>query len=338
MDKRVSEISAANIATPDMFMREICAECRPVVIRGLTAHWPAVERASRSPQALQSYLLEFDKGREASVFIGAPNIEGKYFYSDDLAGFNFERKTMRFADALDLVVETLDKPDAPTAYIGSVVVNDCLPGFSAANFLSCLGADIAPRIWIGHASNVSCHFDAFENIACVVAGERRFTLYPPECIGDLYVGPLDHTMAGQPVSLAAAADENQLANYPKFARAKEKTHIAELRAGDALFLPKLWWHQVEALSPFNCLVNYWWDAFRIGRDPPSASLFLAMIALGERPPTEREAWKAYFDHYVFRSEGHPLAHIPPERRGALGSLKENYGRLRAHVMQMLRSS
>jgi hypothetical protein len=143
-------------------------------------------------------------------------------------------------------------------------------------------------------------------------------------------------MAGQPVSLAAS-QPGQEAKYPLFAEVREKALVAELRPGDALYLPKLWWHQVESLSPFNGLVNYWWDAFSQGPDAPYTSLLLSMITIAERPAAERRAWKAFFDHYVFRSDGHPLAHLPPERHGLLGPLKpHNYGRIRARVMQLLR--
>jgi hypothetical protein len=66
-------------------------------------------------------------------------------------------------------------------------------------------------------------------------------------------------------------------------------------------------------------------------------MLLAMIALAERPPAERAAWRAWFDHYVFRPDGHPLAHLPAERHGLLGPLKPaNYGRIRALVMRLLR--
>ena len=50
-------------------------------------------------------------------------------------------------------------------------------------------------------------------------------------------------------------------------------------------------------------------------------------------------WKAFFDHYVFRSNGHPLVHLPTEQHGMLGSLKpDNYAKIRAIVMHRLRGS
>ena len=52
---------------------------------------------------------------------------------------------------------------------------------------------------------------------------------------------------------------------------------------------------------------------------------------------ERQAWKAFFDHYAFRTRGHPLAHLPPEQHGALGPLlPDNYTRIRAYILRALR--
>jgi len=305
-------------------------------MRGLVSHWPAVQASSRSPEDFRNYLAQFDAGGQTEAFIGEPRIAGKYYYNDDLKGFNFERTRMRFIDALGAIVSTLDQPGSPTVYVGSVAVDQYLPGFSAQNALPILGSEIAARIWLGHASVVSPHYDAFDNVACVVAGTRRFTLYPPEAIDRLYVGPIDNTMAGQPVSLAASAAPDD-EKFPRFRELRDQALTAELEPGDAIYMPKLWWHKIESTAPFNGLVNYWWDAFSIGPDAPYTSLLLSMITIAERPLEERRAWKAWFDHYVFRSNGHPLAHLPAEQHGLLGPLKpDNYGKIRARVLHLLR--
>ncbi len=327
-----AEIDAAAGAASSL--RDAMGACRPAVLRGLVRHWPLVA-AGKSPRAFRDYLGRFDAGREMEAFFGEPSIAGRYYYGDDLTGFNFERRPMPLGAALDVMMDHLGRPGSQTVYAGSLPVEDYLPGLALENPMPLLPPAAQPRIWIGHASNVSCHYDTADNLACVVAGKRRFTLYAPHLIAALYPGPIDHTMAGQPVSLAAGAPPGD-ARYPRFAEIRDQAQVFELEPGDALYLPKLWWHQVEATAPFNGLINYWWDAFATGPDAPYTSLLLAMITIAERPLEERRAWKAMFDHYVFRERGHPLAHLPEGQHGVLGPLKQNYGKLRARIMYLLR--
>ncbi|HEY7888921.1 MAG TPA: cupin-like domain-containing protein [Steroidobacteraceae bacterium] len=321
----------------ERFQLEVVAGCRPVVLRGLIADWPVVRAARESPARLKDYLSGLDVGGRVEAYLGNPEIAGKYYYAPDYKGFNFERRMMTLAEALRVMVDSLDRVDAPSIYVGSVPTGDSLPGFASSNPMPLLAPGVGPRIWLGTRSNVSCHHDTFDNLACVIAGRRRFTLFAPDLIGKLYVGPIDNTMAGAPVSLAASADGPQDGDFPLFEEIRDQALRVELEAGDALYLPKLWWHKVESLAPVNGLINYWWDAFSAGPDAPYASMLLSMIAIAERPPAERQAWKAFFEHYVFRTRGHPLAHLPPEQHGLLGPLKpENYARIRARVMHMLR--
>lgn len=309
---------------------------RPVVLRGLVAGWPACRAAATSTTALDQYLRGFASQQPSEIFLGQPAIAGQYFYDERGEGFNFARKPATIDQALDLIAARRADPSLGTAYLGSLITAVHLPGFAEANALAWMDASVHPRIWIGNASRVAAHYDSFDNLACVIGGRRRFTLFPPDAIGDLYVGPIDHTMAGQPVSLAAA-DPDPDARYPRFARARNRALVAELGPGDALYLPKLWWHQVEATDTFNVMVNYWWDAFATGPDAPMLSMLLAMIAIGERPKAERDAFRAFFDHYVFRPDGHPLAHLPEERRGILRTIDRGaYGKIRATVMRGLR--
>jgi hypothetical protein len=333
---RILDPATLKGAGPADFARAVGAACQPVLLPGLCRHWPVVEASGEGWAALSAYLARFDMGRGGQAFIGEPAIAGRYDYGEGPDGFNFERASLTLAQALERIAAAAADASLPSVYMGSLPVDDYAPGFAADNPMPNLPPLARGRLWLGNASRVACHFDSFENLACVVAGRRRFTLYPPDAIGDLYVGPIDHTMAGQPTSLAANAAPGD-ARYPRFAAAANRAIVVELEPGDALYLPKLWWHQVEALEPANLLVNYWWDAFAAGPDAPYVTMMLAMIAISERPLAERRAWRAFFDHYVFRDQGHPLAHLPVERHGLLGPLAGgNYGRIRAIVMKMLR--
>jgi len=332
----VREVDAEISGDPARFHREVVEGCQPVIMRGVCRDWPVVRAASESPEAIRIYLERFATRKTAEVFVGDPSIAGRYSYTDGLEGFNFDRVELDVASALDRILANAARPGSPTVYIGSLETDIFLPGFSGENGLSALPSSVGPRIWIGNPSLVACHNDTYDNVACVVAGRRRFTLYPPDTVSDLYVGPIDYTMSGRPISLAAGSQPAD-PRYPRFSAAASRATVAELSPGDALYLPKLWWHQVEATDPFNILVNYWWDAFSAGPDAPYTSMMLAMIAIAERPAAERAAWRALFDHYVFRPNRHPLEHLPDDRHGILGPLNNgNYGRIRAMVMRLLR--
>jgi hypothetical protein len=312
-------------------------ECRPVVVRGVGDDWPLYAAAQASADEALTYLSERDAGLTAEYFSAPIALDGRYHYGENPGSFNFSRKVLEVREALERIRHNASVP-LETGYVGSLPADSYFPAFAAQNPCALLADGVRPRLWLGNRSTTACHYDSYDNLACVVAGRRRFTLYPPEAIGDLYIGPIDHTLSGQPVSMAAGLDDVD-GRYPRFAEARAKACVVELGPGEALYLPKLWWHQVEALDPVNILVNYWWDGLSAGPDSPYAALLLAMIAIAERPAPERAAWRAYFDHYAFRPDGHPLAHLPETQHGVLGPLAEgHYGRIRTLVMRMLRGA
>ncbi|MGH8259165.1 MAG: cupin-like domain-containing protein, partial [Steroidobacteraceae bacterium] len=226
------EIDAGELSSPERFQREVVEACRPAIIRGLVEDWPVVQAARSSPRTLREYLSAFDAGQRIEAFFGEPSIAGKYYYTADLKAVNFERRAMKLLDAIDAIVEAVERPHARSVYAGSVPTLQCLPGFAAGNPMPLLPDGTEPRIWLGTASSVASHYDTFDNLACVIAGRRRFTLYAPELIGRLYVGPIDNTLSGPPVSLAASTGGGQ--EFPLFEEVRAMALSAELEAGDAL--------------------------------------------------------------------------------------------------------
>jgi hypothetical protein len=141
-------------------------------------------------------------------------------------------------------------------------------------------------------------------------------VFPPEQIKNLYVGPLEHNMAGQPASLVDPTDIDYV-RFPKFKEAMQTARIAELEPGDALYLPALWWHYVESTGPLNVLVNYWWN--EVYKGSPMAALALSLLSIRDLPKEERTAWREIFDHYIFGEDAqNPVPHLPDYIRGVLG--------------------
>jgi hypothetical protein len=307
----------------------------PVVVRGLTAHWPMTRAARESAARASSYLLGLYRGMKVTVLSAPPDAHGRFFYDADMTGFNFRRaKSTLDAVLVDLKRASTD-PRPPAIYVGSTTVDECLPGFRAANVLGFGARDPHVSIWLGNRTRIAAHHDLPSNIACVVAGRRRFTLFPPEQLANLYVGPLEFTPAGQPISLVDFANPDY-ARFPNFARALEHARVAELAAGDAILIPSLWWHHIEGLDDLNVLVNYWWRRTPDHHGPPFAAMLHALMALRDLPREERAAWHEMFRHYVFEADDATAAHIPIARRGALAPLDEEATRaLRAAIVALL---
>jgi Cupin-like domain len=299
------------------FEREILHGGAPAIFRGLAKNWPATRAATESSNALAYYLKSFDVGRPVSAMLGTPDIKGRLFYDDAMRGFNFEQGKVGFVAIIDKLLQMAADPNPPTVYAGAVDAVDLLPGFDAANPMPLLDAHVSPKIWLGNRSRIAAHYDIASNIACSVTGQRRFTLFPPEQIGNLYIGPLDYTMAGQPASMVDF-HKPDYERFPKYREAEKAALIADLEPGDAIFIPSLWWHHVEAFGTFNLLVNYWWA--EKGDGPAFESLALGLLGIRDRDVHERAAWRAYFDHYVFGPDAAEAgAHLPEHVRSVLGS-------------------
>jgi len=319
-------------ALPD----DLLQSTEPVLLRGLVAHWPAAQAGARSGAEAAAYLRACWRDAKVGMLIGPPEIEGRFFYNDDLGGFNFRRETGRLDEVLQTLVQLASVPRPPALYVGSTTVDTCLPGFRADNDLGFGPREPLASVWLGNRSRIAAHFDVPDNLACVVAGRRRFTLFPPDEVDHLYVGPLDFTPAGQAISLVDFARPD-FVRFPKFAQALEQAQVVELEPGDAVFIPSMWWHHVEALEAFNVLVNYWWRQSPDCMDSPMAALFLALMTVRDLPPAQRQAWQTLFAHYVFDADEQTSAHVPPHARRALAPMDDEITRrLRAELLRRLK--
>jgi hypothetical protein len=328
----VRELSGIDArAIPD----DILKSTQPLVLRGLVANWPMVRAARESGQAASEYLRRFYRDATVGALLAAPDIGGRFFYTEDLSGFNFKPVRLKLDAVLDELARFQNDPRPPSIYVGSTTVDTCLPGFRAENDIDIGNRQPLVSVWIGNRTRIAAHHDLPDNLACVVAGHRRFTLFPPEELANLYIGPLDFTPAGQAISLVDFAKPD-LDTFPKFAAALKHAQVAELAPGDALFIPSMWWHHIEALDSFNVLVNYWWRQSPAYMDSPMNALMLAIMSVRDLPAEQREAWGNLFRHYVFEADENTAAHIPPNARRVLAPLDDAAAReLRARLLQKL---
>ncbi|MCV2356442.1 cupin-like domain-containing protein [Paucibacter sp. B2R-40] len=322
----------------DALPADLLQSTEPVLLRGLVRHWPLVQAARQSDQHFCDYLRGFGAAGAATkvgLWRGAPEIEGRFFYNADFSGFNYQREIAGFGALLDELLAQAAAPKPPALYLGSTELDGSFPGLRQANDLPLKVADPLVSLWLGNLVRVAAHFDLPDNIACVVAGRRRFTLFPPEQVSNLYIGPLDLTPAGQAISLVDMAKPD-FARFPRYAQALAQAQTVELAPGDAVFIPSLWWHAVEALEPISALVNFWWRQSPAFMDSPMNTLMLALMTLRDLPPAQRQAWGALFDHYVFNADAQTAAHIPPSAQGVLAPITSDRARhLRSVLLNRL---
>ena len=313
----------------ERFEQDIASRQQPAVLRGLVAHWPVVRQAQAGDEALCRHLAALDSGADVDALMVPPGLDGRIFYADDWAGFNYLRNRLPLSRVAEQLLRYRHFPNPPAVAAQSALARDCAPAFEAAHPLPLLGPEVAPRLWLGNAITTPTHFDESSNIACVAAGQRRFTLFPPEQVGNLYIGPIGHAPTGTPISLVDP-DRPDLARHPRFAQALQAAQSALLGPGDALYIPPLWWHHVSSTRPVNLLVNYWWQAPGV----PSGldALLQARLAYGAFPPAQRRAWRALLAHWVFEADEATVAHIPPAWRGVHGPLTPA---LRAQIRALL---
>lgn len=308
----VPRVAELKDATPDTFQAAIAGRGHPLVLRGAVADWPLVEQARKSPQALVDYLLDRVSSELVDTVIAPPEARGRLLYDDDLSDLNHRRSVEKLPNVLRGLLKQADAPEPVGISIQGLSATEHFSGLDRENVTDLVPAGTTPRLWIGNAVTVAPHFDAADNLACVAAGRRRFLLFPPDQVANLYVGPFDLTPAGVPVSIVPL-DDPDLERWPRYADALASAQVAELEAGDALYIPYLWWHGVQSLEPLNMLVNYWWYSGSVASEHPFGALLRTCHALFASIPAEhRAAWRPLFDFYAFGASD--LDHLPPHLR------------------------
>jgi hypothetical protein len=305
----MQSINELNKAEIESFHDDVVAAESPAVIRSLVEDWPAVTEGKGSAAYICRYIEGLDDDKLVYTIAAPPQAGSRFFYSEDLRNMNFKRGQIPLRQVLAQLLAQLGAAEAHSIAVQSLPVREILPAFESQNPVPLLDQSIEPTMWIGNQGKVAPHYDVHKNLACVVAGRRRFTLFPPDQIGNLYPGPMLGAPGGVPVSLVNVWDP-ELEKFPRYSAALEVAQEAELEPGDAIYIPSLWWHAVESLESVNVLVNYWWGGITEHGVSPNDSLLHGMLTIAGLDEAQRKAWKDFFDYYVFRSDENPEDHLP----------------------------
>lgn len=312
----------------------------PVILRGLVSDWSLVEAGKLSPDNAMDMLQSHSSGQPVGVYIAPPATKARFFYNDDCTGFNYQSKHTELSEIFAQIRESKNNPDRHYYYMNSLTLDNCFPGLREHNDLVFdheLFSNNKPlsKVWVGTESIAAAHYDVPSNLACCVVGARRFTLFPPEQIHNLYPGPLEPTPGGQVITMVDLKNPD-FEKFPRARQALDAAVVVDLEPGDAVYYPSMWWHQVEALSAFNIMINFWWLTAPAHMGNPLDIVMHAIMGVRDRPEAEKKAWREVFEYYVFGSAETPREHLPPDIQGALADLDNDMvRRLRAMVKNKL---
>jgi len=229
--ERVRELSGED------FLDYFYAPSWPVVVEGALDDWPALKRWT------PEYLVE--KVGNAPVEVQAGR--------DTNGAFELDKDRHRGKMPFDQFMATIQ-----AAAFGNDLYITAYNDKANRQALAPLDADLGTldeyltrdpgMMWMGPAGTFTpLHFDLTNNLIVQVVGAKRVIMSPPSQTPKLY----NHRHVFSAVH--DITDEARLNHYPR-ARSAQTIEV-DLEAGDILFMPIGWWHQVTALD-FSVSLTY----------------------------------------------------------------------------------
>ena len=219
------------------FERRYVRTSTPVILTGMMTNWPA------------RHLWSFDYFAEkfGSARVTAGKMRGGVLEVSDKVGI--PQVEIEFGRFVQMVRE--GNADcyilSPVAEQVPAMLDDVIPpeAFLKARWH-------ATRLWVSATETCSpLHRDWPENLYGQVFGRKRFLLVPRTETPRVYSRPFH---SGAPNFSRLDAENPDYERFPKF-RGVPRT-VVEVNAGEFLYIPRMWWHQVRSLEA-SASINFW---------------------------------------------------------------------------------
>jgi hypothetical protein len=242
------------VAAADIDLNEVIAGNRPVVISGLT------DRLGLPLVPNVDGLRELAERNSSTFEVKTHSAQSPYFlYVGDYGAELVGTREMTLATFLDSM---FGDASSDTASFGSDTCTYRLFGVNdldgdigriidtmsegLAGLTERAPERAASGIWIGSTGAVTpLHHDAWTGLLFQMTGSKRVLMFPPSERPNLYfTSPF--AAKDRWSMLPGRSDDADPAGFPRFARANG--FEAQLDAGDVLFIPAFWSHEIEALE------------------------------------------------------------------------------------------
>jgi len=225
---------------------EVFATGRPAIIEGL------VDQLALRDVATPSGLL--DAAGDQSIDVAVYDARAPFFlYSGGYDTVVRSRRTMPFGEFAELMFENRVEPGSVIYQLFGInslhgAIRQVLERFDGA-VRSATDRATEPRfsgVWIGSTgATTPLHHDAWPGLLFQTYGTKRVAMYAPGDRSNLYFrSPLRG--AGRWSDLPGRSGDAPPADFPRLARAVR--HVGTLEAGDALYIPPFWAHEIEAME------------------------------------------------------------------------------------------
>ena len=112
------------------------------------------------------------------------------------------------------------------------------------------------NVWIGQPHVIAhCHYDGYHNFYAQLYGKKKFILIKPTNWPGLFPYPFLHPSHAQAQVNVSSEEDRQI--FPLVGKVEALEVILE--PGDLLYIPPLWFHEVESLD-VSISVNVWTDS------------------------------------------------------------------------------
>ena len=332
-------IPRVSVGAGAVAIRQLLDSHRPAIIEGALDWWPIMATCGETQRV--SYLVD----RVGENRVSYAELPAKYdgllsYRDDDSQDPNFRTVHGTFREFCSLIQSKVGAGDSMVRYMQSLPIAEVFPSLRSEFDLSLvteLQEKGSPRIWIGNGGQrTATHYDTTHNLACVVAGTKRFTIFSPDQLPNIYIGSFSKTPAGAPVSVVDPRAPD-FEKYPRYKTALDQAVVVDVNAGDALFLPAYWFHHVETVGP-TILINFWWDDVATRDVSDAWNCFKhALLTIRQLPPHRRNIFERFFTYFIFCESGDPYSHLPESQQGWAGALsKQTETELREDVANAIR--
>ncbi|CAF1198630.1 unnamed protein product [Rotaria sordida] len=186
------------------------------------------------------------------------NLNKIFSNNNEIVHVETRKKESRKQDILTMTMtEFLKRYQYEELYLVAEVPNLLRSYFTLPTSLQCkpaIDAFQVAMLWFssGNTSSVA-HTDDYDNINCVLQGDKQFVLLDPHAHKEVASEIIDNYSGSYSSIDVDSVDYNK---YPSLDNNNIHYYQVTLSKGDCLFIPSLWIHQVRSNNR-NIAVNYW---------------------------------------------------------------------------------